>query len=86
MFGELAGERADRTAALRAARPLEGHERIGPGAQPVERVELREQRGLAAKDVVGDGTRDRSHEVVAVGEIVVELALGRVRSGANGVE
>jgi hypothetical protein len=41
---------------------------------------------LATEDVVGDGTRDRSHEVVAVGEIVVELALGRVRSGANGVE
>ena len=31
VLGELAGERADRTAALRATCMLEGHERVGPG-------------------------------------------------------
>src|ERR1035438_9812224 len=81
-----AAGRADWAAALGLAGLLEDHERVDPGTQAVDRVEPHEQLGLAVDDLVASGPGDRAHEVVAVGEVVVELALGGVRTGADVVE
>ena len=86
MLGELARERADRAAAARLTRLLKCDERIRPGEQAADRVELREQAGLAADDVVADRSRDRAHQIVAVGEVVIQLALGHVCASAYIVE
>ena len=85
-LGELASERADLAAAPRIARLLERYERVGPGAQPVDRVELCEQLGLAGEDVVSSGPGDCAHEGVPVREIVVELALRYACASADIVD
>ena len=77
-FGQLADEGADRAPADGGALLLKRDEGIEPAVDRREAVELVEQAVLRAEDRVGRDVDDRSQQVVAVVEVVVELAAAHV--------
>src|SRR5579862_829357 len=86
LFCELAGERADRAAAACLPVDLELDERVEPAVDAGPGVEVVEEVALEVDDGVGRDVDDGADEVIAVLEVVVELAATGARARADVVE
>src|SRR3989441_8428104 len=73
-LGELAGERADRAAATRLLLDLVLDHEVEPAVDAGPGVEVVKELALPAEDGVAGDVDDGVDEVVAVSEVVVELA------------
>jgi len=86
VLGELADERADWTAAARLLADLILDHEVEPAVDAGPRVEVVEELALVAEDGVGDDVDDGADEVVAVVEVVVELAAAGAGARSHVVE
>src|SRR5207245_8218932 len=83
-LGELAGEGADRAAATRLPLDLVLDHEVEPAVDAGPGVEVVKELGLPAEDGVGGDVDDGADEVVAVIEVVVELAAARAGACPGG--